>query len=309
MICRICANEHNNESLVARDILHDINREFEYYRCSSCGCLQIAQVPSDMSCFYGESYYSLQADPFDKLNFSEKLFDRLKDYLIFFHSRRACGLSSKSPIHRKWLTMVPWDKDKSILDVGCGHGVLLRRLHRLGFKKLCGIDAFIDKDIVIGEDCWLRKRTLENTEGQFDLIILSHSLEHMSDQHSAMASVKRLLAPGGKVVVLIPIFSTYFYEKYNDCWYSWDVPRHFYLHSLESVGRLASDSGLNVEKRVLYSFLNCILESERRLAKFRSDSQAILRIKNYTLSDWRRETNRINSQSKSDCCNFLLTHL
>ena len=59
--CRICDNSLDNGIFPVREMMFGTRESFIYFRCSSCGCIQIAEVLQDMSEFYPrENYYSFQ---------------------------------------------------------------------------------------------------------------------------------------------------------------------------------------------------------------------------------------------------------
>jgi SAM-dependent methyltransferase len=98
---------------------------------------------------------------------------------------------------------------RSILEVGCGTGNTLRVL-RAAFPSatLVGIDVFLT-----GLTC-ARQRTREPlvqaTVAQlpfhrpFDLIGVFDVLEHLDDDRAALGHVRRMLRPGGTLIVTVP---------------------------------------------------------------------------------------------------------
>ena len=46
---------------------------------------------------------------------------------------------------------------------------------------------------------------LKFPDGRFDLVICSHVLEHVPDDRKAMAEIFRVLAPGGKAILMVPL--------------------------------------------------------------------------------------------------------
>src|SRR5687768_11904787 len=56
--CRICGNAAGNRDFRVREMMFSTREEFGYFQCASCGCLQIASIPSDMSPHYPAGYYS-----------------------------------------------------------------------------------------------------------------------------------------------------------------------------------------------------------------------------------------------------------
>ena len=83
-------------------------------------------------------------------------------------------------------------------------------------------------------------------EGNFDFIRLHHSFEHMADPHNVMKSIKRLLKLSGRCYISIPMFPNLAFAIYGPFWYQADAPRHFFLHSRESILYLAKLAGLSV---------------------------------------------------------------
>ncbi len=45
-------------------------------------------------------------------------------------------------------------------------------------------------------------------DGSFDLIICSHVMEHIDDEAAALHNLRRVLAPGGRTIVMVPVDDT-----------------------------------------------------------------------------------------------------
>lgn len=120
----------------------------------------------------------------------------------------------------------------------------------VGYTHVLGVDPFIDGDIEYRGRLLVRHETLEHLEGQFDLIMFHHSLEHIGDQAGTMATVARMLASGGSCLIRVPTVSSLAWDEYQDRWVQLDAPRHLFLHSVESMRRLAASAGLRVDQVV-----------------------------------------------------------
>ena len=92
----------------------------------------------------------------------------------------------------------------TLLDVGCGGGLLAEPLRRLGFA-VTGIDAG-EKNIAVarihaeqvGLDMDYRVATPEQLAGEsFDVVLIMEILEHVADVEVFLAAVAALLKPGG----------------------------------------------------------------------------------------------------------------
>jgi SAM-dependent methyltransferase len=56
-----------------------------------------------------------------------------------------------------------------------------------------------------GVDLRLDIESLDLPDASFDAVICSHVLEHVSDDHAAMKELRRIIAPGGWCLVMVPL--------------------------------------------------------------------------------------------------------
>ena len=221
---------------------------FEYVQCPGCECLQITEVPANLGSHYGSSYYSYH--PRSRPHgLAGRLVRARNRHLLgrfdplgrwFAHWRPYPALASLGPLHLRG--------DERILDVGAGGGELLLALQDAGFRNLLGIDPFIPRDLELGNGLVIRNCSIDDVDGSWDVVMFHHSLEHMSDQASAMSAAARLLAPGGCCVVRIPTVSSWAWRHYGVHWAQLDAPRHLWLHSRRSLTLVADGAGLHVDR-------------------------------------------------------------
>ncbi|PJJ76584.1 ubiquinone biosynthesis O-methyltransferase [Thermoflavifilum aggregans] len=99
----------------------------------------------------------------------------------------------------------------TILDIGCGNGVISRYLGGMGFRVL-GVDISekaIDQarklnmwEHVRFEVMHAEKLTMEGA--QFDVIICSEVLEHLDHPEVLLQQINKLLKENGKLIVTVP---------------------------------------------------------------------------------------------------------
>lgn len=108
------------------------------------------------------------------------------------------------------------EKINRVLDLGCGAGQYLVQLHSMGFECF-GADISeemlnvtrekfvshqLDDVTLINSDCY--KLPLE--ENYFDLIVCIGVLEYLDSEKKALLEMKRMIKPGGFVIVTFPNF-------------------------------------------------------------------------------------------------------
>jgi SAM-dependent methyltransferase len=218
--CKICGSSGDFQSWCGREMYIGSRDEFEYFVCPECECLQIDAFPENIGKYYPSDYYSYRRPEINP--------------------------------PQSWTKR---DK-RMVLDVGCGAGDWLCSLTALGYVNLFGCDPYIERDIKYSNGVKIKKCTVHEMEGQYDVINCSHAFEHMSDPFNVFKSFERLLkhetdAESGespKLYIRVPIFPNTAFDIFGPCWYQMDPPRHFFLHSVKSIKILAESVGLKIDK-------------------------------------------------------------
>lgn len=280
MRCRICDNEKGNTAYPVREVRSGSKETFTYVCCAACGCIQIAEEPKDIASYYDtENYYSFSQPK----GLKKFLIDTFGLPVVRYYTKGAWGafalgkINAANPLFRPfaWRWGLPdvrqfmddfgtrYDDVRSarILDVGCGYGKLLGLLAKGGFTNLSGVDPFIT-DTVEGDGYRVEKKTIFDVATHYDIIIFSHSIEHMFDNHAVMRQAMRLVRTGGHIWIRVPIVSDYFLANYGETWAMYDAPRHFYLHTRESIRALVRPYGGEVLNVTLTPNLSSLLASE-----------------------------------------------
>jgi SAM-dependent methyltransferase len=254
--CRICDAQGEHKVFRLREMYFGTKEEFDYFQCCRCGCLQMAEIPSDLGRFYPSSYYSFNRTAegvqknrltayFQKQRCRTALFGRgykinrlLSHVAKFPEELHTVGASIRRAGIKSFKA--------SFLDVGCGSRSLwLNDLKQLGFRKLLGIDPFIRENI-IADGIQILKKDIFEIAGRFSFITFHHSFEHIPAQLDTLKQIVRLLEPGGACLIRIPVVSSYSWTKYGVQWSSLDPPRHLFMHTARSIELLANKVGLDL---------------------------------------------------------------
>jgi SAM-dependent methyltransferase len=136
------------------------------------------------------------------------------------------------------------DRRPRILDVGCGTGANLILLSKYGDAE--GVD--------VSEDAlaFCRERGLEKVrlgagedlpyeDGEFDLVTAFDVVEHMDDDLAGIKEMRRVLRPGGRVLLFVPTFM--FLWGLQD-----EVSNHRRRYRLPQLTRVLEEAGFEIER-------------------------------------------------------------
>lgn len=143
-----------------------------------------------------------------------------------------------------------FDKSARILDIGCARGGILKALRQHGFVNLYGVDPsqvcvthLQSAGIQASRGVLSDPDSLPDHE-PFDLIILSHVLEHLLDVSTPLKRLHSRLAPRGLLYVEVPDASHYVDHPAVPFYYF--DSEHINHFSRETLGVLARFHGFKV---------------------------------------------------------------
>lgn len=145
----------------------------------------------------------------------------------------------------------------AVLDIGCGRGLLLHHLRRLGWSVTGtelsdGAARFarevLHLDVRVGD---LERIHFE--EGPYDAVVLWHVLEHFEDPAGVLHKVNRLVRPGGFVFLAVPNFGSIEAQLWRVNWFHLDVPRHMSHFTPKTLIHLLEAEQFRVERISYFS--------------------------------------------------------
>lgn len=312
--CRICAVTDNHPSFMAKNMKGKSEKPFTYFQCNACGCLQIKEIPDNLSYYYQNDYYSF-SEVSDRKLFDNWFKGRLRGLSASLGTARGLlGSVLRTvfsfPQHHEWFRIAGVNASSRILDAGCGSGSLLMRVWKEGFTGAMGADPFIPKDIRYKNGLVIQKSSVSEIkeDSSFDLIMMNHSFEHIPDQMGALAEVMRLLKPSGVAMIRLPLSSSVAWERYRTDWVFLAPPEHLYLHSEESMRLLAEKAGFGIEA-VVYDSLGLQFwgsELVKLGIPLQEHRDAMRRFSKKQMKVWEDEAKKANAERTGDMACFFL---
>jgi SAM-dependent methyltransferase len=227
------------------------NENFQYMNCYVCGCLQIIKIPNDLHKYYPEKYRdSKNKDSRIKL----LLKSERNQYLILKKSIMGKLINIKYPNKLyELIGKTNLNTESRILDWGCGDGSLLTDFKYMGFKELLGVDPYV-KSRKIQNLKILNKSITDLPDNiKFDLIISTHSFEHIYNQLESLKKISSILSKNGNLILSMPIKNDYIWNLYGRNWVQIDAPRHLFIHTLDSFRILLKNSNLKIKDVIFNS--------------------------------------------------------
>lgn len=238
--CKFCGSSDQIQHL-AEERMFKKGGEFTYLECLSCGSLQLETIPTDLSPFYSSDYYSFldlsYSSPFRR--FIKKL--RMKAFYKF-------GSRFFEPSYGYWLKRIRPKFSDRIADIGCGNGQLLYEFYASGFQDLHGFDPFIHKEKVISPSLTIWKKTIEESDLKFDLIMMHHSFEHMPDPNDILKVCFERLKSGGRLLIRTPVSDAQVWKDAGVYWVQLDAPRHLIIPSSAGLEISAKNVGFVLDE-------------------------------------------------------------
>jgi SAM-dependent methyltransferase len=228
--CPVCGNNSLNPFLSCIDQLVS-HETFSIVQCANCQLAITTPRPddSDLQHFY-------ESD----------------DYIS--HSGKSKGLignlyrlARKVTITWKYKVVTRYASQGEILDFGCGSGEFLSKM-KTHHWKISGIEpsekarlkAHGTTGIVIASSI------KQLSEKKFNAITLWHVLEHVPDLNEVMINLKNILLKDGLIFIAVPNYYSPDSEYYNQYWAGYDVPRHLWHFSKDSMKLLLERNGFEI---------------------------------------------------------------
>src|SRR5690606_17173166 len=207
--------------------------DFRLYENKEFGYLETRPQPDDLSFYYESEEYISHTDATKSR--IEKLYAFVKNFNIRY---KFAKLKNVQP-------------GKKLLDYGCGTGDFLvfaqnQKLKVFGFEPNGFAFNIAQKKL---NNSHVFNQPNEVFDQQYDVITLWHVLEHIPDLLAFVEELKTLLKPEGKIYIAVPNHLSFDAKFYRNYWAAYDVPRHLWHFSPESVHKLFNSFGMKIEKQ------------------------------------------------------------
>ncbi len=265
--CPVC-NHATHFSFSGRDLMFNHFERFDYNQCTNCELVFLSPLPSAerISAFYPDDYgvYEEQSR-LKKISVLRLATLKRKFGYAHLKSNPMTDLASRLlDLFKCNAFEIPYIKNGLLLDIGCGNGRFLHGMQQLGWQT-----KGVEFNAGAVEVC--KKSNLDVFHGDlfsanladasFDVVNLSHVIEHVPDPKALFIEVARILKPNGIFIVKTPNSNALGRPLFDTNWYANDVPRHLYLFSQKNLLEMGKVCHLAMIRMVTNSTPKIVLNS------------------------------------------------
>ncbi|HRI22366.1 MAG TPA: class I SAM-dependent methyltransferase [Panacibacter sp.] len=210
---------------------------FSIWHCNDCTGRFTQNIPAGdaIGPYYQSADYISHSDT--KKGFINRVYHIVRNYT----------LQSK----RKLIEKVAQKNNDLLLDVGAGTGAFADTMQLAGWN-VTGLEP----------DTVARENALKNhglvlqsldalftfSAKKFDIITMWHVLEHVHQLHNYIKTYHSILKDDGTLIIAVPNYTSHDAAVYKEYWAAYDVPRHLYHFSPESMQQLMQQHGFAVKE-------------------------------------------------------------
>ena len=246
--CPICENLMFYRFKVPCDYRKPNNsQDYQIYWCDRCdyGMTENRPSPEEVKDFYAlDDYYTHNASTATQRQ-NLPFLDRLRIHLSY----RLDGGEDLNPNEVSPLLNA---KRPQICEIGCGNGNNLAKFQKSGYAVF-GVEPDptaremaqkVTPHIFAGTAEELPKTIVER---KYDIVLMSHVLEHCLDINIVMSNVKEMLKDDGVYIVEIPNCNSLGFKTYRGEWLWSDIPRHLNFFTHSSLDKILRKHNFTVE--------------------------------------------------------------
>ena len=199
---------------------------FHLCRCRDCGFLftQDFPVEAEIGRYYETPDYISHTDT--RKGAMNSVYHWVRNYML---GRKARLVVREA--HRK---------EGSLLDLGTGTGYFADVMQRRGWQ----VEA-VEKSAHVKPHTALK----DFAPGSFDVITLWHVMEHLEPLNETWETLHSLLTEKGVLIVAVPNCSSFDAKKYGAYWAAYDVPRHLWHFTPDTIQQFGSKHGFIMAER------------------------------------------------------------
>ncbi|MEZ4866403.1 MAG: class I SAM-dependent methyltransferase [Caldilineaceae bacterium] len=234
--CSLCDHDQAELLFAKQENVGQAGPTFTLWRCQQCGLVTLRPQPPDLVALYPANYEPYWL-PNAEVNQCWQRWQQRRHFAT-----------------RANLVAQACSQGGYVLDIGCGTGGFLHALCESSCFQGIGVDIShyalqvaqrqqIQGVCANARDCCL-------APASFDIVTLWEVIEHIPEPLAALADIRRLLRPGGIMLLSTPNSQSWQAHLWRQYWQGWESPRHLQIFSWATVERLLDATGFQLTRRL-----------------------------------------------------------
>lgn len=211
---------------------------FSIYRCTSCG---FGQIKPEVS---GQALDNLYTQYYPRKNMTASEVKRSVSFQPGWIGQMRRWLDGTNNVSHYYAK-----PGMRVLDIGCGNGASLLEIQAQGAEAY---GTELDQNVApIAKELNLNIHfgdigTAPWPDHYFDLITMSQLMEHIPKPAEFLNTVRRLLKPGGQIIMSFPNVDSFNQQRSGAKWINWHIPYHMNFFTPDSIQNLAKQVGMQI---------------------------------------------------------------
>jgi 2-polyprenyl-3-methyl-5-hydroxy-6-metoxy-1,4-benzoquinol methylase len=239
--CPLCDSTASVQVAVCHDRLLDIEGQFKMVHCTHCGLHYLNPQPTtaELERYYPEGYDPFQMPSLDQVSYLQRL-------------------SVEYGLRKRRRAVTRYQHSGSLLEIGCGTGLFLDAMRRMGGWQLKGVEVSelaarnaqerLELDVFHGQ-----LEDAKYPDHSFDVVVMWDVLEHVHNPKQTLFEINRILAPDGLLVCRVPLLNGWDRRLFGPYWAGWDAPRHLTVFSMHTLTMMLAHTGFRVRRAACIS--------------------------------------------------------
>jgi 2-polyprenyl-3-methyl-5-hydroxy-6-metoxy-1,4-benzoquinol methylase/transcription elongation factor Elf1 len=274
--CPICGKKAKYD-FTGQDFMFNKKKFYMYSKCRSCKISFQDPIPDLITI---NSYYPNDYENYDDPKpYKLSIFEKIR--LQYHHGYK--NIIKNNLVNKLLSNIIFYDRriinnipNGNFLDIGCGNGSRLIKMRKLGWNVFgVELNTFAYKKCV-KRNLNVQNIPLENAtfeKNSFDVIYMSHLIEHLHNPLEIIKICDSLLKEDGKLYIQTPNLNSLGRLIFGKFWFANEVPRHLILYSHLGIKKLIQSTGLEITHSSLKTSPKIILNSVDYLFDFKKPSK------------------------------------
>lgn len=241
-VCPLCKGSYIRKRFTCKD--HFATGEvFDIYECTECGFVFTQGIPDEKEI---GRYYESQ-EYISHSNTKKGIFNKI------YHIVRAIMLRRKTDLIEK-LTLL---KNGNILDYGAGTGYFAHAMAKKGWEVTAIEKSPQARELAktrFGLEIFSEEHLSEIGDKELDVVTLWHVMEHIQELDRFWDELYRIIDDTGIAVIALPNCKSYDAKIYKENWAAYDVPRHLWHFTPDTLMRWGEKHGFILERQITMPF-------------------------------------------------------